>query len=1279
MTVSNAAGYLGDVWSNIQAAVTAASSGDAVTALAGTYNEDVTISTTISLLVQAGDDPNTALPATGSQSIIDSADGLQSIAIEADNVTIDGFTIEGVIVGPSAKPGSLGAGIWESPGEYASDHGGAQILDNIIQDNIAGIALGNDGTYPALVQYNLIQNNNDPGHGSGIGIELSGTLDDAEIDSNTFAGQPSASVSLNGVGNNVKISNNQMGGTGIGVFGVGDVSVTANTLTGGAGVGVFDADEISILANTITGADYAGVELAGVTNATVSENTIVGTQADPTDGAAISIDHDDGPNGGNITITHNFLGSTGDLSGLAVSNPNVYGILITGSALTDDAVVAINTNFIYDNTTAGLENDSGVTVNASGNWWGSANGPTTPLNLYANGFSPPLSTGDAVNGPDVTIGPWLSSGAYNPTQFPGFYPVTPLNTTPPTTTITDGLTGVANIATGNITLTVTFSQPVAGFAASDIVLANGTAGAFTPEAGGEVYTLVVTPQANFQGNLTADVAAGVAETSDGNPNTAATELVQAVDTLAPTTTITDGLTGVANIATGNITLTVTFSQPVTGFTAGDIVLAHGTAGAFTPEAGGEVYTLVVTPQANFQGNLTADVAAGVAETSDGNPNTAATELVQAVDTLAPTTTITDGLTGVANIATGNITLTVTFSQPVTGFTAGDIVLAHGTAGAFTPEAGGEVYTLVVTPQANFQGNLTADVAAGVAETSDGNPNTAATELVQAVDTLAPTTTITDGLTGVANIATGNITLTVTFSQPVTGFTAGDIVLAHGTAGAFTPEAGGEVYTLVVTPQANFQGNLTADVAAGVAETSDGNPNTAATELVQAVDTLAPTTTITDGLTGVANIATGNITLTVTFSQPVTGFTAGDMVLAHGTAGAFTPEAGGEVYTLVVTPQANFQGNLTADVAAGVAETSDGNPNTAATELVQAVDTLAPTTTITDGLTGVANIATGNITLTVTFSQPVTGFTAGDIVLAHGTAGAFTPEAGGEVYTLVVTPQANFQGNLTADVAAGVAETSDGNPNTAATELVQAVDTLAPTTTITDGLTGVANIATGNITLTVTFSQPVTGFTAGDMVPRARDGGGLHAGGWRRGLHVGGDAAGQLPGQPHGGRGGGRGRDFGRQSEHGGHGVGAGGGHAGADDDDHGRPDGRGEHRHGQHHVDGHLQPAGDGLYGGGHRAGARDGGGLHAGGWRRGLHVGGDAAGQLPGQPHGGRGGGRGRDFGRQSEHGGHGVGAGGGHPHADGHDYGQPDAQLRRDLDADLHLQRGADGLHGG
>ena len=46
-----------------------------------------------------------------------------------------------------------------------------QILNNIIQNNISGIELDNDGTYQTKVQYNLIQNNNNSGPGRGNGIE----------------------------------------------------------------------------------------------------------------------------------------------------------------------------------------------------------------------------------------------------------------------------------------------------------------------------------------------------------------------------------------------------------------------------------------------------------------------------------------------------------------------------------------------------------------------------------------------------------------------------------------------------------------------------------------------------------------------------------------------------------------------------------------------------------------------------------------------------------------------------------------------------------------------------------------------------------------------------------------------------------------------------------------------------------------------------------------------------------------------------------------------------
>ena len=122
--------------------------------------------------------------------------------------------------------------------------------------------------------------------------------------------------------------------------------------------------------------------------------------------------------------------------------------------------------------------------------------------------------------------------------------------------ITDDEAGTANIAGGTITYTFTFSQSVNGFAVDDVVVVGGTkAAAFASGAdGSSVYTLVITPNAGFQGNLTVDVAAGVATDLAGNPNTAAPQSVQAVDTLAPSVVITDDEAGTANIAGGTITL-----------------------------------------------------------------------------------------------------------------------------------------------------------------------------------------------------------------------------------------------------------------------------------------------------------------------------------------------------------------------------------------------------------------------------------------------------------------------------------------------------------------------------------------------------------------------------------------------------------------------------------------------------------------------------------------------------------------------------------------------------
>ena len=72
-----------------------------------------------------------------------------------------------------------------------------------------------------------------------------------------------------------------------------------------------------------------------------------------------------------------------------------------------------------------------------------------------------------------------------------------------------------------IPVTATFSEPVSGFTVSDVSVANGSADNFGG-GGGSVYTFDVAP--NAIGVVTVDIAAGVAEDSEGNGNTTAVQL-----------------------------------------------------------------------------------------------------------------------------------------------------------------------------------------------------------------------------------------------------------------------------------------------------------------------------------------------------------------------------------------------------------------------------------------------------------------------------------------------------------------------------------------------------------------------------------------------------------------------------------------------------------------------------------------------------------------------------------------------------------------------------------
>ena len=673
-----------------------------------------------------------------------------------------------------------------------------------------------------------------------------------------------------------------------------------------------------------------------------------------------------------------------------------------------------------------------------------------------------------------------------------------VDTKKPTLAIIDSIIDSPDVAIDGETVTFTFtfsqgasSEDVTGFTVGDIVVTGGTkAATFATGVDGEsVYTLEVTPNPNSTSPITVKVAAGAAIDAVGNPNTAAGPVSQAVDTKVPTVTITDNKSGVTN---GPVTYTFTFSEVVTGLTVADIdVTGDATMGILTPSPGGKIYTLVVTPLTASDTPITVQVLLNGASDAAGNGNIASALSTQTVDTQAPTVEISDSTVAKTNAA---VTYTFEFSEPVVGFTSSDVTVIGGSKGSLTT-VNPALYRMVVTPFSNSTANITVALAANVLTDAAGNPNGAAAAAAQEVDTKKPTLAIIDSIIDSPDVAIDGETVTFTFtfsqgasSEDVTGFTVGDIVVTGGTkAATFATGVDGEsVYTLEVTPNPNSTSPITVKVAAGAAIDAVGNPNTAAGPVSQAVDTKVPTVTITDNKSGVTN---GPVTYTFTFSEVVTGLTVADIdVTGDATMGILTPSPGGKIYTLVVTPLTASDTPITVQVLLNGASDAAGNGNIASALSTQTVDTQAPTVIIFfESAQGSLNsdeeinVGTGKVTYTFTFDEPVHGFTASDVAVVNGTKGTLTSLPGGNIYSLVVTPKPNFEGNLTVSLAAGVATDAAGNGNTVATTNTLAMKTVVPTLVITDNVSGTAVIATNDVTFTFTFSEDVgTSFVVSDV-------------------------------------------------------------------------------------------------------------------------------------------------------------------------------------------------------
>ena len=216
-------------------------------------------------------------------------------------------------------------------------------------------------------------------------------------------------------------------------------------------------------------------------------------------------------------------------------------------------------------------------------------------------------------------------------------------------TTTGTLNPPTNVVAGNTpvstTVHVSWTAPTSGAAPTGYYV-TPSGGAATSSTCGTVsspapatscdYTAITTAGA-FTYTVTAVFHSWTAISSASNSVTVVTDMTP------PTVTINQAVGQADPTNSGTVAFTAVFSEPVTGFTNGDVTVG-GTAGGTKTAAitgTGAVYTVTISG-ATGNGTITASIGASTVQDLAGNNNTASTSTDNTVtlDTTAPTVTLT---------------------------------------------------------------------------------------------------------------------------------------------------------------------------------------------------------------------------------------------------------------------------------------------------------------------------------------------------------------------------------------------------------------------------------------------------------------------------------------------------------------------------------------------------------------------------------------------------------------------------------------------------------------
>lgn len=197
------------------------------------------------------------------------------------------------------------------------------------------------------------------------------------------------------------------------------------------------------------------------------------------------------------------------------------------------------------------------------------------------------------------------------------------------------------------------------------------------------------------------------------------------------------------------------------------------------------------------------------------------------------------------------------------------------------------------------------------------------------DSTPPTVTITSTVSSPTNNSL--IPMTATFSEDVTGFVVGDIIVNNGAASNLA--GSGTFYTFEVTPSG--QGTVTVNIPSGAAQDAAGNGNTAATQFSIIYDSNPPAVMIISHSNN-SILNTSTIAVSGTASDTGSGV---QKVEVSVDGNAFAPATGTTSWSFTTSTLSDGTHTITA-------KATDDAGNTAETSVTVILDTTPPVVAIT---------------------------------------------------------------------------------------------------------------------------------------------------------------------------------------------------------------------------------------------------------------------------------------------------------------------------------------------